>query len=310
MSHPDGLKIARRRIAQERERRTGTLDLGQLGLTEWPAELWELEHLEALNLGDYYRPAGEFEENRFPEDEARWERLSRLRRLDLDNPPGVRWLTDLEPLAVLRKLRELKICWSGVARLDPLAELGELTALDCSITHVTRLDPLGGLRNLTALDCSRTPVAQLDPLRALTGLTSLICHSTQVSRLDPLAGLVHLTALDCARTPVAQLEPLAALARLAWLDCSETQVARLDPLAGLAQLASLSCWGTRVTSLAPLATLPQLTRLTCDGEAIQDSPADSPWLERLKGLRAAAGPSHCLEPLRAHLRIYDDGSSN
>ena len=32
-SHPDGLAIARARIADEKERQTGFLDLGRLGLT-------------------------------------------------------------------------------------------------------------------------------------------------------------------------------------------------------------------------------------------------------------------------------------
>ena len=55
-SEEDGLAIARERIAQEREERTGYLDLGMLGLTALPEELFELQHLQALNLG---RPFGE-----------------------------------------------------------------------------------------------------------------------------------------------------------------------------------------------------------------------------------------------------------
>ena len=47
----DGLAIARQRIAEEAEARTGFLDLGGLGLTELPPELFRLRHLRALNLG-------------------------------------------------------------------------------------------------------------------------------------------------------------------------------------------------------------------------------------------------------------------
>src|SRR5271157_1512834 len=50
-SHPEGLAIARVRIAEEKEKRTGFLDLGRLGLTELPEELFELEYLWGLNLG-------------------------------------------------------------------------------------------------------------------------------------------------------------------------------------------------------------------------------------------------------------------
>jgi internalin A len=47
----DGERIALERIAKEAEERTGFLDLGMLGLTELPAELFKLKHLRALNLG-------------------------------------------------------------------------------------------------------------------------------------------------------------------------------------------------------------------------------------------------------------------
>ncbi len=47
----DGLAIARQRIAEEAEARTGFLDLGGLGLTALPPELFRLRHLRTLNLG-------------------------------------------------------------------------------------------------------------------------------------------------------------------------------------------------------------------------------------------------------------------
>jgi internalin A len=49
-SDPDGPAIARARIAEEKEKRTGFLDLGRLGLTELPEELFELDDFCGLNL--------------------------------------------------------------------------------------------------------------------------------------------------------------------------------------------------------------------------------------------------------------------
>jgi hypothetical protein len=53
----DNMAIAQARIAEEANRRTGTLDLSDLGLEELPEELFELRHLRVLdelwrNLGD------------------------------------------------------------------------------------------------------------------------------------------------------------------------------------------------------------------------------------------------------------------
>ena len=47
----DGERIASARIAEEAERRTGFLDLSQLGLTDLPVELFALTHLRRLHLG-------------------------------------------------------------------------------------------------------------------------------------------------------------------------------------------------------------------------------------------------------------------
>jgi len=52
-----GIEQARRLIAEERDKKTGLLDLGNLGLAELPDELFELPHLQWLNLG-----AGFFDE--------------------------------------------------------------------------------------------------------------------------------------------------------------------------------------------------------------------------------------------------------
>jgi hypothetical protein len=46
----DGEAIARERIAQEADERTGDLDLGTLGLTELPDALFDLKHIKRLNL--------------------------------------------------------------------------------------------------------------------------------------------------------------------------------------------------------------------------------------------------------------------
>jgi internalin A len=58
----DGLSIARERIAKEAEEKTGFLDLGELGLTELPEELFRLKHLRRLHLGvGYYDAQGEWQ---------------------------------------------------------------------------------------------------------------------------------------------------------------------------------------------------------------------------------------------------------
>jgi internalin A len=196
----DGLGIARRRIAEEAERRTGFLDLSQLGLAELPAELFALRHLRRLHLGD-----------RLAQRDGAWDAVH------TQDPPN-RLRDKLGRLAALPNLEALSVSGTGCASLDPLASLARLKWLDCGGTvfdpgQVSDLGPLAKLTALQSLDCRPTQVADLGPLAKLTALQSLDCSSAlgdrgHVSNLGPLAKLTALQSLDCSYTQVADLGPL------------------------------------------------------------------------------------------------------
>jgi len=188
MTPTEGLAIARALIAEEARARTGFLDLGMLSLTEWPEELWELGHLEGLNLGSFYydqnglfRPAAEAgEHNQLSPQATRWQKLGLLKRLYIGQVRSWDTFTGLEVLTVLQ-------------------------SLDCSDTQVNSLEPLAGLKALQSLACSWTPVSSLEPLAGLTALQLLNCSHTQVSSLEPLAGLTALQSLYCYNCPIAAI---------------------------------------------------------------------------------------------------------
>jgi hypothetical protein len=88
----DGLSIALERIANEAREKTGSLDLGQLDLTELPEELFRLTHLRALTLGIFtvnesdldFRMAVGIGDNtiwNFNHLEGKLQRISELRNL-------------------------------------------------------------------------------------------------------------------------------------------------------------------------------------------------------------------------------------
>ncbi len=273
-SHPEGLAIARVRIAQEKGKRTGFLDLGRLGLTELPEELFELEYLWGLNWGTWWRD-GQDKAHLAASDLAPNQHAHQL--IHLQRFPGLRLLSvsrtdisDLSPLAGLSALQSLD-CWSTrVSDLGPLAGLSALQSLDCTGTKVSDLSPLAGLSALQSLDCTGTKVSDLGPLAGLSALQSLDCSYTQVSDLGPLAGLSALQLLYCIGTQVSDLGPLAGLSALQSLDCSGTHVSELGPLAGLSALRSLYCWNTQVSELGPLAGLSALQSLACSQTEVSD----------------------------------------
>jgi internalin A len=231
-SHPEGLAIARARIAEEKEKRTGFLDLGRLGLTELPEAMFELENLWGLNLGS-----------------AWWDQQGEWHEVDSDLAPN-QPRDFLPALHHFPRLTHLSIAGTDVSDLGPLADLQSLQSLVCDSTQVSDLAPLANLQALQSLDCWRTQVSDLAPLANLQALQSLDCSWTQVSDLAPLANLQALQSLNCSWTQVSDLAPLANLQALQSLDCSYTQVSDLpEALIWLISLKELCLFSTRITDI-------------------------------------------------------------
>ncbi len=247
-----GLAIALERIEREASERTGFLDLGRLGLREFPDALFRLKHLRALNLG-----------SAIPLENGGW------RQATSDIAPND-VAASLERLSELPALEALFLRESRLASLASLIRVLGLGFLDCSETQISDLTPLAGLARLVAFNFAGTAVSDLTPLRGHSSLWRLDCSWTQVSDLAPLAGLSALLWLDCSGSAVRDLAPLAELSSLRWLDCSHTKVSDLAPLAGIVALQDLSCWDTQIHNLEPLKELVALQRLFCDQTSVSD----------------------------------------
>jgi internalin A len=295
-----GLGIARERIAEETRARTGSLDLGMLGLDELPADLFVLTHLRRLNLGDSYfdeegsrvEAASDIAPNRL---DAQLSRLVALPDLDALSVSGAK-LTTLTGIAQFGELQSLDCSWTQVSDLSPLSGLSALQSLTCSGTHVSDLSPLSGLSALQSLYCFETKVSDLSPLSGLRELQSVTCSESQVSDLSPLSGLSALQSLTCSGTQVSDLSPLIRLSTLQSLDCSETRVSDLSPLSGLSALQWLNCWGTQVGDLSPLSGLSALQSLYCSETQVSDlSPLSS--LSALQSLDCSRTQVSDLSPL-------------
>ncbi|TYP87784.1 MULTISPECIES: leucine-rich repeat domain-containing protein [Nitrosomonas] len=274
----DGFHIARERIAHEAEAFTGFLDLGQLGLTALPEEIYKLQHLQSLNLGSYYI-----------NDEYEWLSAN-------SNISSNKIQFGLGQLSKLPKLNKLFLGKTDLAGLAWLNELKKLQILDCSITQISDLSPLAGLSALQELYCSNTPIRTLSPLAGLSALQKLHCYSTPISDLSPLAGLSALQVLNCSNTLISDLSSLAGLSLLQELHCIETQISDLSPLAGLSALQKLHCSNTLISDLSPLAGLSALQVLDCSSTPISDlSPLTG--LSALQVLDCSNTPIMTLSPL-------------
>ena len=165
MSNPEGLALARRRIADEKANRTGFLDLSQLGLTELPDELFELGDLERLKLGqsrlDDSVPRERSEPswiNRISASLGRLGRLPRLRHLEL----GLTDLVDLTPLSGLTGLQSLHCRDTQISDLAPLSGLSGLREIRCFDCRVEVFpESLLGLPELHTLTLRSTALREI-----------------------------------------------------------------------------------------------------------------------------------------------------
>lgn len=193
-SHADGLRTALRRIAAERETRAGFLDLGNLGLTEWPEGLETLTHLTRLNLGigwlderlgfRFAEPGLDASQNVLPAVGAPWRHLPQLQVLSLagERGPGSPW-GDLRGFEHLIRLRVLNLSFTDVDDLTPLAGLTQLVVLDVSYTFIACLAVLRGHTALRYLDAAHARITNVDAsFVRLPALETLVLHS------NPIAG--------------------------------------------------------------------------------------------------------------------------
>ena len=298
----DAERIAIELIEQEDRRRTGTLDLGRLGLKRLPKRLFALTHLRVLNLGPLRlgeEPVSDWEDrvpNKPGESMAGLAALRNLEILDLGE-------TDCGDLGFLKGLTALQAlnCWgTPVSDLTPIAGLSALQTLDCSATMVSNLAPIAELTALQILICADIRVSDLTPIRALAGLQTLDCWHTHVSDLTPIAGLSVLQTLDCSWTQVSDLTPIAGLSALQTLDCSETQVSDLTPIAGLSALQRLGCSRLRLKKRPDqICAIAALNHLTLYESVVPGVPDE---------ILSHALNDNCLSRLRAYLAAAAAGT--
>ena len=189
----DGMEKARRLIAEEREKKTGFLDLGNLQLTEVPGELFELTHLRSLNVGSWYvDERGGYKESANGGDESR-NALATL-------PDG---------LDALGKLVALSLAHNPVSDLSPLEKLTALQSLNCSGTQVRDLTPLIGLASLDNLAANRCHLSDLPfgLVRSET-LSTMVLHETTIPGIpaELLSPDVFSSCLEALRTHLTDLE--------------------------------------------------------------------------------------------------------
>ena len=149
-------------------------------------------------------------------------------------------------------MTHLKVSRTQVSDLRPLAPLRKLEVLSASWTTIADVSSLALMGNSTWLDLRYTQVSDLRPLARLERLKHLYLDSTGASDLSPLAGLIDLETLWLSFTRVRSVAPLIRLTKLKELRLDYTAIHHIAPLVDHKQLSLLWLTGTEVGDLSPL----------------------------------------------------------
>ena len=124
-----------------------------------------------------------------------------------DNP-----ISDLSPLAALKKLQYLDLRACEISDLSPLSALVELRVLSLEANRqVVDISPLAGLTKLHLLKLNRNRVVDISPLSGLTALETLWLASNEIVDVSPLAGLTQLEYLTVDKNLIVDYSPLDGL---------------------------------------------------------------------------------------------------
>lgn len=127
---------------------------------------------------------------------------------------GMRQIRNLEPLKVMRNLKQLNLSNSGVLDLKPLAELSSLERIYADSSSISDLLPIQSLTNLTEITFSNTSVASLQPLAQLQKLELINADYTSIRSILPAKDLSGLKQLYCQGSEIKDPEAREFLTRV------------------------------------------------------------------------------------------------
>jgi internalin A len=143
---------------------------------------------------------------------------------------GDNQITDLAPLAGLKKLQSVTLSKNKIKDLQPLAELTAIQLLDIADNEVESLDAVKKMSNLRSLWLPNNKVKSLEPLSELPKIWSLDVAGNGLSDITSVGNLKWLTNLDLDRNNIESIEPLQGLTELDILLVRENKIQDLTVL--------------------------------------------------------------------------------
>ena len=197
-------------------------------------------------------------------------------------------ISDIRPLARLKKLKTLIIFRNSIDDISPLSDLTQLQELSFYQGYVRDISPLSNLTQLNRLVLVANPITDFSPLSGLTELTYLSIHRTGLSDLSVLSNLENLTQLWLGYNIISDISPLKGLTQLTTLSLYNNRISNIEPLSNLTNLTKLHIYNNPVSDISALSNLQKLEKLEFHEPIADISPLSA--LVNLKSLRFLVPP--------------------
>lgn len=200
------------------------------------------------------------------------------------NLEGTKDLTSIEPLAGLKKLKQIVFVSKTVADLSPLSGL---TAMEGVEIRADSMGPdlkwMSGMKNLRRIRISAgRSLVSFEGIPSLPGLRMINFQNAAPADLTPLQALPELISIDLQGAIVPDMTPLAALSKLQQLSLYGAVVKDFSPLAKCPALRDLNYYATKEADYSTLGKLTQVETLKGGMTKL----SDISWIAGLTNLKS------------------------
>jgi PKD domain/Leucine Rich repeats (2 copies) len=189
---------------------------------------------------------------------------------------GLNQITDLTPIANLRKLLELDLDQNySIIDVSSLAGLVQLVKLNLESNNISDVSALKGLTRLTSLRLLDNPVKDISPLKDLQNLTDLwIGHygpsAAKVTGASVISAFTKLDILWMTNCGIENISFVSTLSCLHLLQLGNNDVTDITPLASCAELERLQLDLNHITDISSLEKLYNLNLVDLRFNSIAD----------------------------------------
>ena len=181
-------------------------------------------------------------------------------------------ITDVSPLAGLKRLTYLTLSGNKLTDISPLAGLTKLQTLTLGSNQLSDISALAELKQLTELTVGSNPLlTNIDVIADKTSLQVLqLDQDAAITNLQPLANLKALTKLTMRGVTLGDTALLADKVKLTYLDASLTGITTTSFLTNLTAMQTLVLSNNQVADISVLATLDKLNHVDLDSTLVTD----------------------------------------